>query len=80
MAKIPDQEARQLRLIIQKHFWSQVGSQEHINMPKLEDAIRREFHANNDRLVKAQVRLMQSEGRIRIREKAKVWVKQPEDL
>jgi hypothetical protein len=78
MTKESDQEAQKKRIRIQENFWSQVGSAEHVNLPKLEDAIKKEFGAADDRFVQAQVRLMQSEGRIRVQNKAKVWTKQPE--
>ncbi len=67
----------QKRIKIQWKFWNIVGSVEHINIPKLEDAIRKEFHTTDSRLINAQIDLMQTEGRIRIQEKNKVWIKQP---
>jgi hypothetical protein len=77
MAKQLDLEARHKRMKIQTYFWGIVGSVEHINIPKLEDAIRKEFHTTDDRLIDAQVRLMQTEGRIRVQDTVKVWIKQP---
>jgi hypothetical protein len=71
-----DQEQKR-RENIQRHFWGIVGSVEHINLPKLEDAIKKEFRCGDGRFVEMQVRLMQSEGRIRVQAKNKVWVKQP---
>jgi hypothetical protein len=62
---------------IQAHFWKQVGSQEHISLPILKDAIKKEFHSNNDRFVQTQINLMQTEARIRIQSRVKVWIKQP---
>lgn len=79
MTKESDIEARKKRLKIQAKFWNHVGAAEHVNLPKLEDAIKKEFGAANDRTIQAQVRLMQSEGRIRVQEKAKVWIKQPDE-
>ena len=79
MPKATEEEDRKRRMRIQKRFWSQVGAVEHINVPKLEDAVRKEFHTADDRLVGAQVRLMQSEGRIWVQEKAKVWINQPQE-
>lgn len=79
MAKDKDAEAQRRREKIQAQFWSQVGSAEHINVPKLEDAVRREFCTVDERFVQSQVRLMQSEGRVRVQEKSKVWVNQPEE-
>jgi hypothetical protein len=65
---------------IQWHFWSIVGSVEHVNIPKIEDALRKEFRTQDSRMIEAQIRLMQTEGRIRIQEKNKVWIKQPENV
>jgi hypothetical protein len=62
---------------IQGHFWNEVGSVEHISLPKLKNAIEREFKRNDDRFVIGQIKLMQTEGRIRIESKVKVWIKQP---
>lgn len=76
MAKALDLEAQRKRLKIQLHFWAIVGSAEHINVPKLEDAIRKEFHTTDGRLVDLQVRLMQTEGRIKVQSASKVWIKQ----
>jgi hypothetical protein len=73
-----DSEAQKKRQNIQVYFWNIVGSVEHINVPKLEDAIRKEFNTKDARLVQAQVNLMQTEARIRIESNAKVWIKQPE--
>jgi len=72
-----ESEARRKRQKIQESFWNQVGSAEHVNLPKLEDAIRREFNSKDDRFVQAQVMLMQTEGRVRVQNKVKVWIKQP---
>ena len=73
-----DDEAFRKRLKIQQYFWEIVGSSEHINLPKLEDAIVKEFHFQpNDRAVQHQINLMQTEGRIRIQSNAKVWIKKP---
>lgn len=77
MTKDACSEAKKMRLKIQTHFWSIVGAVEHINIPKLEDAIRKEFHTNDKRFIEEQVRLMQTEGRIRVQETAKVWIKPP---
>ena len=61
---------------IQIYFWNQVGSVEHISLPKLEDAIRKEFDCKDDRFIQAQIRLMQTEARIRVESRVKVWIKQ----
>jgi len=71
-----ENEARK-RENIQNHFWNQVGSVEHISLPKLEDAIRKEFHCDDGRFIQAQIRLMQTEARIRVQSRFKVWIKQP---
>ena len=65
------------RAEIQAHFWSEVGAVEHISLPRLKNAIRKEFNLDDDRLVQAQVQLMQSEQRIRVESRVKVWIKQP---
>jgi hypothetical protein len=65
---------------IQEHFWNEVGSVEHTSLPKLKDAIGREFKRKDDRFVLGQVKLMQTEGRIRIESKVKVWIKKPHNL
>lgn len=72
-----DTETQKKRQKIQVHFWSIVGTVEHINVPKLEDAIRKEFHTTEDRLIRSQIRLMQTEGRIRVHNNMKVWIRQP---
>jgi len=77
MTKASDWEAEKKRLKIQRRFWSIVGSEEHINVPKLEDAIRKEFKTNDARFVESQIRLMQSEAKISVQNKVKVWIKQP---
>ena len=77
MVKNSDTEAQKKRKKIQTHFWNIVGAVEHISLPKLEDAIKKEFNCTDGRLVKAQIGLMQSEARIRVQSNAKVWIKQP---
>jgi hypothetical protein len=62
---------------IQNHFWNEVGSIEHISLPKLKDAVRKEFKYEDDRSVQAQIELMQTEARIRIESKVKVWIRPP---
>ncbi len=79
MAKGHKAEA-QKRLKIQRYFWNIVGTEEHINIPKLQDAIRKEFHSTDSRLIDSQIRLMQTEGKIRVEEKVKVWIKQPSSV
>ncbi len=77
MPKAVDLEGQKKRQKIQTYFWGIVGSAEHINIPKLEDAIRKEFLTTDDRFIEAQVRLMQTERRIRVQDNVKVWIKQP---
>jgi hypothetical protein len=77
MAKHSDVEAEKKREKIQAHFYSIVGSVEHISIPKLEDAIRKEFNCKDDRFIQAQIRLMQTEAKIRVQSNVKVWLKQP---
>jgi hypothetical protein len=77
MGKTSSIEAKQKRQNIQLYFWNIVGVVEHISLPKLKDAVKKEFNAKDDRFVKAQIRLMQSEDRIRIQSNVKVWIKQP---
>jgi hypothetical protein len=77
MAKHSDVESLKKREKIQNHFWSQVGSNEHISLPMLEDAIKKEFNYEDDRSIQSQINLMQTEARIRVESRVKVWVKQP---
>lgn len=80
MGKESDAEAWEKRQNIQVHFWRIVGAVEHINIPKLEYFVKKEFNTTEDRFVQAQIRLMQTESRIRIQGREKVWVKQPENI
>ncbi|MCW4004873.1 MAG: hypothetical protein NWE95_13285 [Candidatus Bathyarchaeota archaeon] len=77
MAKPSEREAQKKRENIQRYFWDIVGSVEHISLPKLEDAVRKEFNCQDDRFVQTQVNLMQTEARIRVQSNVKVWIKQP---
>jgi hypothetical protein len=72
-----DKEAQKKRENIQIHFWNQIGSIEHISLPKLEHAVRKEFKCTDDRFIQAQIKLMQTEARIRVQTNVKVWIKQP---
>ena len=65
---------------IQNNFWNVVGEAEHINLPKLEDALKKEFNTTDDRIIQAQIRLMQTEARIKIQNKVKIWIKKPSSL
>ena len=62
---------------IQNHFWNEVGDVEHISLPKLKNAVKKEFNYEDDRSVQAQIGFMQTEQRIRIESRVKVWIKQP---
>ena len=62
---------------VQNYFWNTVGTAEHINLPKLEDALRKEFNKSDDRIIQGQIKLMQTEAKIKIQNKVKVWIKQP---
>jgi hypothetical protein len=75
-----EKEALRKREKVQKHFWNIVGSAEHINLPKLEDALKKEFNKSNDRFIQTQIRLMQTEARIKIQNNEKVWIKQPNSI
>lgn len=77
MAKNRVKEDFKKREKIQTNFWNQVGSEEHISVPMLQDAIKKEFNKKDDRFIKAQIKLMQTEARIRIESRVKVWIKQP---
>ena len=72
-----EKEALRKREKIQEYFWNIVGSAEHINLPKLEDALKKEFKTSDDRIVQAQIRLMQTESRVKVQNNVKVWIKQP---
>jgi len=75
--KHSEKEALERREKVQKYFWNIVGSVEHISLPKLEDAIKKEFNVGDDRFIQAQIKLMQTEGRIKVQSRVKVWIKQP---
>jgi hypothetical protein len=77
MVKHPDLESLRKREKIQNHFWNQVGANEHISLPMLEDAVKKEFNFKDARFVQSQINLMQTEARIRVESRVKVWVKQP---
>jgi hypothetical protein len=77
MTKCSDTKAQKKREKIQVNLWNIVGAVEHINLPKLEDAVKKEFNCTDDRFVKAQIELMQTESRIIVQNKVKVWIKQP---
>jgi hypothetical protein len=80
ITKTSESEFSKKRQNIQLYFWNVVGSVEHISLPRLEDALRKEFNCRNDRFIQTQIRLMQTEGRIKIQNAVKVWIKQPVNL
>jgi len=77
MTKRSELEDLKKREKIHVRFWNEVGSVEHISLPKLKDAVEKEFGSRNDRAVHAQIDLMQTEQRIRIESRVKVWIRQP---
>ena len=77
MIKSSEQQDVKKRQKVQDHFWNEVGSIEHVSLPKLKDAVRKEFRYKDDRSVQAQIELMQTEARIKIESKVKVWIKPP---
>ena len=80
MTKHSELEDIKKREKIQNHFWNEVGDVEHISLPKLKNAVRKEFNYKDDRSVQAQIGLMQTEQRIRIESRVKVWIKQLRNL
>lgn len=80
MAKCSNLDAQKKREKIQVHFWNIVGAVEHINVPKLEFVVKKEFNSTDDRFVQTQIKLMQTESRIRVQSNVKVWIKQPNAL
>ena len=77
MKKRPGLNDAEKRQKIQCRFWNEVGSAEHISLPRLRDAVKKEFNFGDDRLVRAQIDFMRSEQRIKIESKVKVWIKRP---
>ena len=77
MVKVSDKDARQKRRNVQVYFWNIVGVVEHISLPKLEDAVKKEFNCIDDRFVQDQIKLMQTEAMIRVQSRVKVWINQP---
>lgn len=78
MTKHSQPEDLKKRERVQRHFWEEVGSVEHISLPELESAVKKELKCEDDRRIQAQIGLMQTEQRIRIESKVKVWIKQPQ--
>jgi hypothetical protein len=77
MTKRVKPEELQKRDKIQRYFWKEVGVVDHISLPRLKIAIKREFKCRDDRLIQAQIDLMQTEKRIKIESRVKVWIKEP---
>ena len=75
-----EKEALRKREKVQEHFWNIVGSTEHINIPKLKDALKKEFNTTDNRLIQTQIRLMQTETKIKIQNNMKVWIKEPKPI
>jgi hypothetical protein len=78
MTKHSELEDLKKREKMQNHFWNQVGAKEHISLPMLEDAIKKEFNYKDDRSIQSQINLMRTEARIRVESRGKVWIKQPQ--
>ena len=57
MTKQAEPEDLKKRERIQKHFWDEVGAVEHISLPELENAVKREFKCKDDRTIKTQIEL-----------------------
>jgi hypothetical protein len=77
MTKYAEPEGLKKREKIQKRFWNEVGAVEHISLPKLKNALEKEFKTKNARVIQAQIELMQTEARIKIESRVKVWIKSP---
>ena len=77
MTKHGKPEDREKRDKIQRHFWNEVGAVEHISLPKLKNALAKEFKCSDYRVIQAQIDLMQTEARIKIESRVKVWIKRP---
>ena len=78
LARHLENEFLNKRKKIQNYFWDIVGVEEHTSLPKLKHAIIKEFKIDDDRFVQSQIRLMQTEARIKIESKVKVWIKRPD--
>ena len=52
MGKDSDIRSAKTRRKVQQYFWNIVGSVEHINLPKLEDAIKKEFSGKTTGLLR----------------------------
>ena len=78
MTKNSDISSQKKREKIQVHFWNIVGAFEHISLPMLEDSVKKEFNYDDDRFIQTQINLMQTEAKIRVQSKVKVWIRQPQ--
>jgi len=78
MTKHSELENLEKREKIQRYFWNEVSAVEHISLPRLKNAVKKEFKCNDDRFIQAQIKLMQTEARIRIESRVKVWIKPPQ--
>ncbi len=78
MTKVSKREDFKKREKMQNHFWNEVGAVEHISLPKLKNAVEKEFKCKDDRFIQTQIELMQTEARIRIESRVKVWIKKPQ--
>lgn len=77
MTKHARPEDKKRRAKIQRHFWNEVGAVEHISLPKLKNAVAKEFKCKDKRLIQTQIELMKTEARIKIESRVKVWIKKP---
>ena len=77
MTKHSEQEDLKKRETIQRYFWNEVGAAEHISIPELENAVKKEFKYKDGRGIQTQIRLMQTEAKIRIESRVKVWIESP---
>jgi len=74
---LSEKEMLKKREKIQEFFWNQVGSSEHISLPKLRDVMKKEFNCIDNRFIREQIKLMQTEARIRVQSNVKVWIREP---
>jgi hypothetical protein len=58
MTKHAEPEGRKKRERVQRYFWNEVDAVEHISLPKLKNAVEKEFKGKDDRFVQAQINLM----------------------
>ena len=79
MTKHSELEDLKKREKIQRQFWNEVGAVEHISLPKLKNAMKKEFRYKDDRAIQTQIGLMQTEARVRIESRVKVWIKKPQN-